>query len=309
MNPRSPDVSVVIATRDRARHLQETLDSLSRVQVPEGVEAEVVLVDNGSTDETSQVMRRFSPAQFQVQLLAEAKPGKSVALNAALRRTESEVVLFTDDDVRLPPDWIEQMAMPVLEGRADALVGGVKIARHLLRPWMSPVHRSLLASTEMIDPERPTRLVGANMCIRRSCVESVGYFDEELGPGRLGLAEETLMTRQLYKAGYTVATNFECVVEHHFDESRLRRDAQLGLARRIGASEGYIAYHWHHSSSKRWSLVARGYWTTFKLAFFRWRPGKQINGTDGLSLEELELVRSSSRIRQQLLERRRARKY
>lgn len=309
MNPRQADVSVLIATRDRAGPLQATLDSLSRVEVSDGLAVDVVLVDNGSRDDTSEVMRRFSPPHFRVRVLGEETPGKAVALNAGLRRIESEVVLFTDDDVRLPLDWIHQMATPVLRGDADAIAGGVTIPHHLLRPWMTPVHRSLLASTEMIDPESPSRLVGANMSIRRSCIESVGYFDEELGPGKLGLAEETLLTRQLYKQGYSVTTNFDCVVEHHFDESRLRRDSQLGIARRIGASEGYIAHHWHHGSSKWLTLAARAHWSSMKLSWLRWRLRKRSTDADGLSLEELELVRYLSRLRQRMLERRRVRKY
>src|SRR6266571_194474 len=93
-------VSVIIATRNRAALLAETLDALSRQRWPrDGFE--IVVADNGSTDHTRALVesvagRTSVPA---VQYLYVVEPGKSHAVNAALRFARGDLLAFTDDDV------------------------------------------------------------------------------------------------------------------------------------------------------------------------------------------------------------------
>ncbi len=246
-------VSIVICTRDRAENLRLTLDSIRRCESPGDMAAEMVVVDNGSTDGTNQVISeaRFNGAP--VRRVWEPAPGLSRARNAALRATSSDILLFTDDDVRVPPRWIAGMCAPILSGAMDAVAGGVhfpaeyepRLAREPLRS-----RRGWLASTERTDPDQPNCLVGANMAFSRRAADAVGEFDPQLGAGALGFCEETLFASRLLAAGCRIGTAFSVSVEHHFDLSRLTRATLLNMAARMGRSAAYVDYHWEQADAQ-----------------------------------------------------------
>jgi hypothetical protein len=127
------------------------------------------------------------------------------------------MILFTDDDVRPPEDWIDGMCEPILLGKAQAVAGGVRIAPKLHRPWMEALHRGWLASTEGIDPAAPYTMFGANMGFSREVLSKVPAFDTELGPGALGFGDEMLFSWQLLEAGYQIHGALDVAVEHHFE--------------------------------------------------------------------------------------------
>lgn len=233
------------------------LASLASVQVPTGTEVELLLVDNGSSDATADVIRGFCPGSMDVRHLWEPRPGKSRALNRAIPRATGDIFLFTDDDVRFPVDWIAGMIRPLLWGEADAVAGGVRLASHLQFPGMTPKAASLLASTDGLDPARPQRLVGANMAVHRRVFEVIAGFDVELGPGRLGLEEDTLLSLQMRAADMRIVGAFDVAVEHHPGDDRLRRDVLIQAVERLGRSDAYVSYHWRHEN---------GFWGRSRMA-------------------------------------------
>lgn len=156
-------VSIIIVTRDRAGDLKQTLQAMRQVAVTDGLEAELLVVDNGSSDETANVVMSCEPGSIPVRYTCEPRAGQSIGRNRGLAETTGEMILFTDDDVRPPVDWLSGMCEPMAQGRADAVCGGVRLAPHLLRPWMTQLHRSWLASTEWLTPGAVQSMVGANM--------------------------------------------------------------------------------------------------------------------------------------------------
>jgi glucosyl-dolichyl phosphate glucuronosyltransferase len=246
-----PSISIIIVTRNRADSLRETLKAMEQVRVPSDWEVELLIVDNGSTDHTGSVVREFANAPWTLRYFVEHRLGKTIALNSGLRIAKGEIFLFTDDDVRPCREWISGMCAPLLSGRADAVVGGIAIAPHLLRPWMKPQHRSWLASTEEISPESPNCMVGANMGFSRKVLEKVPGFDERLGPGAIGYGDDTFFGCQLREAGYVIVSAFDIIVEHHFDPSRLTAEHFRRMARGMGRKTAYIVYHWGHDHIPR----------------------------------------------------------
>jgi len=245
-------VSIVICTRDRAAFLQKTLASLEAMAVPEPCDAELLVVDNGSSDETAAVIDAFQPDALRVRALREPRPGKSHALNTALRGAHGEVLLFTDDDVHVPRDWIAGMTRPIIEDGADAVAGGVKLAAYLDPAGMTPQTRAILAETDgQLDPDRPARMVGANMAVHRRVFEVIPEFDTDLGPGQLGFEDDTLLSLQMHQAGLRIAGALDVVVDHHPDSSRAQRSVLRSIAERIGRSEAYVGYHWRHQDASR----------------------------------------------------------
>lgn len=242
--------SIIICTRNRADSLQETLKSFEQINLPKTISVDLLVVDNGSSDHTKQVVHQCTLSHIPVRYVFEERKGLSRARNRALRETAGEIILFTDDDVRPSLNWIAGMCQPLTNGQAEAVAGGVRPAPHLLTPWLlnSP-DKWMVALTDGVG-QRYLRddesLIGASMGFLRRVLEKVPEFDVELGAGAIGSAEDTVFTKQLKLAGYRCYADFEITVEHHFDPNRLTVPAFLDLARAIGRSAAYIQYHFEH---------------------------------------------------------------
>jgi glycosyltransferase involved in cell wall biosynthesis len=243
----TPMVSIIVCTRNRAQSLLATVETIGRCKIPEDLPSELLIVDNGSTDETADAVRQIHPPNIPLRYIFEPEAGQSRARNRGLVDADGGILLFTDDDVRVPPDWIEGMCRPILSGAADAVAGGVRFPVELDRRLK--VCRSWFASTEAILSDRPDRFVGANMAFSRDVLGNVPAFDVELGPGASGFGDETLFCFQLRAAGFRLVTRFDVAVEHHLDPARLTRARLIEMARQMGRSKAYIAHHWRHAES------------------------------------------------------------
>jgi glycosyltransferase involved in cell wall biosynthesis len=245
-------ISVIICTRNRGEFLRDTLESLAKVVAPKGDFVELIVVDNGSTDHTKEVVKQSVLSAFNsVTVVDEHRPGLSHARNTAVAAAEGDILLFTDDDVRVPKDWISGMVQPIRSGRADAVAGGVELAPHLQREWQhrDPELTSPLATTHTICADDPTRLVGANMAVARQVFEHVPAFAPELDAGSaLGLGGDTLFSLQLQDAGFRLVAAFDVAVEHNCSPDRLSRASYLNYVEKVGRSEAYIDYHWRGQS-------------------------------------------------------------
>jgi glycosyltransferase involved in cell wall biosynthesis len=207
---------------------------------------EIFVVDNGSSDGTSEVVQRQVGRSIPVRYVNEPRAGLSNARNTGLSHSKGDIIIFTDDDLRFPKPWLETMCEPFVGKRGEAVAGNVDLAPHLRRPWMTPTHRAWLASTERLHPLNPSEMVGANMAFTRSVLDYVPFFDPELGAGASGFGEENLFASQLKIAGLKIARSKGPPVIHHFDEKRLMRSSWLSAAKALGISTGYLDYHWRH---------------------------------------------------------------
>ena len=281
------NASIIIVTRDRAEDLRLTLAAMGGLEVPAGFEVELLVIDNGSSDDTAEVVRSCAIPGISVRYVLEKKPGLSNGRNRGLAEAKGDIILFTDDDVRPPADWIAGMCEPILSGKADAVAGGVRIAPGLLRPWMSPMHRSWLASSEWLESGKPQAMVGANMGFSRKVLEKVPGFDSELGAGALGSGEESLFSAQLIAAGYRIADRMDLCMEHHFQPSRLKRSSWLDAAEKLGISHAYRGHHWEHWGCRLGKL--RHLIASAKLAAWRATHPSEIRD-EGCSADELNLL-------------------
>lgn len=242
------NATIIVCTYNRARDLDATLAALRQVQLPHDFSVDALIVDNGSTDETPNVVAVHRGGALEVSYLHEARRGKGHAYNRGLAESRGEIAIFTDDDVRPHRDWIRCLCAPIREGRADAVAGAIAIAPHLIRPWMTPLHRSLLAATDDWDWSKPSAMNGANMAFAKYVLAKVPAFDPALGPGALGFWDEALFSRQLAQAGFRIAGAPGAIVEHHFSPDRLTHAAFADRATREGRSLAYVAWHWGHVS-------------------------------------------------------------
>jgi GT2 family glycosyltransferase len=299
------NVSILLVTRNRAEDLRQTLGAMTRVEVPEGLEVELLVVDNGSKDHTAEVAKSATGLPFPVRYILESREGKSNGLNRGLAESKGEMILFTDDDVRPPADWVTGMYAPISSGVADVVAGGVRLAPSLDRPWMTSTHRSWLAATEWLDSDAES-LVGANMAISRKVLEKVPGFDPELGGGGLGFCEDGLFASQLKAAGFRFAKCLDVCIEHHPDPSRLSRRSWLEAAEKRGISYAYRGHHWEHWGCRFGR--SRFFKASFELIAWRLRNSARIRA-EGCDEKELDLVYKRAMVLRHVLERHKPRKY
>ncbi len=300
-----PLISIIVCTRDRADELSRTLAALARIQIPPGG-AELIIVDNASTDDTPQVIRQTGLPNLAVRSVRQPQPGLSRARNLGLQTASGEILVFTDDDVRPTEDWAVEMARPLIDRRCHAVVGRVEFPPELSRPWMSRLYAEWLAGVDRAPEERP-ELIGANMAFHRCVLDRVPEFDPALGPGALGFADDTLFSHQLEQAGFRLGYAERAVVFHHFGESRLRRSAWLDAAHKRGRADGYLSYQWLHNEPS--TVRLRGLWWSAKLSARRLVRPPVAPEAEGCDWWEISYIRMRAKFRQILLERRRPRNY
>ena len=107
----TPRPTVLLATRNRASTLEAVLSTYCCLVSPPGG-WDIVVVDNGSSDRTTEVVRSFRD-RLPITYAFEGKPGKNAALNTGLAHVTGDVIVFTDDDIFPQADWLVRMCEAV----------------------------------------------------------------------------------------------------------------------------------------------------------------------------------------------------
>ena len=235
----TPDVAVIICTRNRAEHLAEMLPSLTQLYIPDGLTVDAIIVDNGSTDATQTVIAETMQGCGWLRTVREPKPGLSNARNAGVEATAAPIVLFTDDDVRIPADWLAGMMQVFNEPDIHIVQGHIVLAESIVLPWMEWVHRAGLA--EFTGDEAKT-VIGANFGFRRTAWERVGGFDARFGAGTpIGFGDDTLFGHKVRRHFGDIAIYSGAPIVHYPDTSRLTRESLLKRTRLGAISELWVA--------------------------------------------------------------------
>jgi len=307
LNHTIPEISVIIASRNGRDRIPQTINSLLCQRANEPIPWELIFIDNGSTDNTAEIVQNMWTSGIPLHILTEPKTGKSHALNRALLHAQGEILGFIDDDVIPQSDWLTVIHKTFLDQETFAIMGKVILPDNLLRPWMQPLHRSRLASTEVLDSANPVEFLGANMAIRRKILDNVPSFDTELGPGALGFGDDSLFSYQLLEAGYKIKYIESVIVEHHFEEKRLYYTEWINDAKKRGESRAYIAYHWAHVNE----TCLRQKYVIALIRLIRWKISHPINKShrEGCSIREIRLVEQASYLKRLLFESKRERLY
>jgi GT2 family glycosyltransferase len=201
-------VTVAICTRNRAELLSSAIESVLDQLRP--ANAELLIVDNGSSDGTRELVDTFVRRRKDVFYLFEGVPGLSRARNAALERSKAGVVAYLDDDAVADPGWLEGVRGAFADPHVDAAGGPVRLGfTEVAPPWLVvPSHAaSMLGALDFGAHERdlqpPQGPYGCNMAVRTESALRVGAFDPRLGHNAtsLGAAEETELFMRLHKAG------------------------------------------------------------------------------------------------------------
>ncbi len=116
-------IEVAICTRNRAELLRGTLFSIANCLIPNDWQLRVIVVDNDSTDETPSVLESCN-AKIPLTAVVEKQLGHTHARNAAIAQSEAELVVWTDDDVCVPCNWLDNYIQAYFANPTDSFWGG-----------------------------------------------------------------------------------------------------------------------------------------------------------------------------------------
>ena len=244
-----PDTSIsaIICTHNRDTYLGAAIDSLLAQNTALGFE--VIVVDNGSSDRTAEVVKqRLSDPRLKY--VFEPVLGLSVARNTGAVNASGEILAYLDDDAVASASWL-QILYSAYQGNSKLAIAGGKVT--LLWPqgiqpprWLSPGLAANLGAydlgTSVVYIENPGLTPrGLNYSIRSSFLAEIGGFDTNLGRvGKNLLSNEELqMTELALKRGWQVAYLPDALAAHNVSPERLNRSWFFSRGWWQGISECY----------------------------------------------------------------------
>jgi glucosyl-dolichyl phosphate glucuronosyltransferase len=226
------DITVIVCTYNRSQSLAKALESIAGSHLPDSVDWEVVVVDNNSRDQTREVIEGFCrryPQRFRY--VFESAQGLSYARNAGIRESRGDIIAFTDDDLTVQPDWLQNLTEPLRDEKWAGAGGRILPAQTFVAPdWYAPdgpysMGGVLYAHFDLGD--KPGELDraphGANMAFRKSVFDKYGNFRVYLGvsPGTDLCNEDTEFGRRLLSGGERLYYAPSAAVYHEISPKRL----------------------------------------------------------------------------------------
>jgi len=236
MSARDVTVSVVVPAWNAGQTIGTTVSALlMQTAAPD----EIIIVDDGSTDETIEALAGFGDA---IKVIRRPNGGPSAARNTGVREATSDLIAFTDSDCVPERNWLAGL-LAGFDTSDSAQPKGVGGVGGLVRGVGGSLTGEYVDVVRLLDPEPDTRgeipyLITANACFRRSALLEVGLFDE--GFRRPG-GEEAELGYRLRQAGYRFRLAPSALVHHH------HRQSIGGLIRTLmnyGAGAARIASLW-----------------------------------------------------------------
>lgn len=241
------DVTVAICTWNRAPLLDQTLTCLAKLDVPAGLCWELIVVDNNGNDDTPAVLAKHA-GLLPLVALREAKQGHSHARNRAVEAARGSLVIWTDDDVLVPPQWLAEYSKAAAAHPEASYFGGP------VRPWFEMPPPAWIAENlaelgicwalldhgpEVREMRPPEYAYGANIAFR---IEAMKRFPFDPAYGRVGMqlssGDETRVQDAIVAAGGHGVWVGTAPVEHFLPAKRMTVD----YARSILYWMGYQGY-------------------------------------------------------------------
>jgi glucosyl-dolichyl phosphate glucuronosyltransferase len=179
------EISVVMSTYNRCDLLDQDIEALLN-QKTDGVEYEVILVDNNSTDNTARKIASYAQRDSRLRYVFEGRQGVAYGRNAGIAAARADVIAFCDDDVYVAEDWLQKIRQALLRYPEAEFVGG-----KVLPVWRQPPPRWIMTKMGPLAlqdyGEEPMRvsmenarcLVSACLAVRRRAFDKAGLFPLE----------------------------------------------------------------------------------------------------------------------------------
>ena len=264
MTKKQAHILVVLATYNGGARLARTLESFCASRAVGDSGWQMLVVDNGSTDDSRAIAISFAK-RLPLTLITETRPGKNTALNAGLdwaakQAKKPDFFLFIDDDILTPTDWLSAWRAELLETPDFDLYGAFVVA-----DWPRggvPDHILKGADIEhafSLHPESLSRgavgygvIHGNMMGVRPRGFTSGRRFDEAIGPkagaGGYIPGSESSFNMAAEKAGFRAWMARDIIVAHQVRPDQMTEGWLLGRAYRLGRGQAT----WDHMLGHRY---------------------------------------------------------
>ena len=259
-----PLISVIISTHNGEPRLKTTLPSHFKQTAPPN-SYEIILVDNASTDRTHEYISSLSANNPQLRYVYEKNLGLHNARHAGARAAKGEIVLFTDDDASVDPNWIQSYLHAFQSHPLMNAAGGPvePLWEETPEEWLSNLisDGKFFPALGLMKPFNTFRLTpdcfffGVNLAIEKKLLFELGGFNpESFGDTWLGDGESGLL-RKLWQNGKHVGFIHDARVHHNIPKHRMSIAYLKHWSRNWGASDSYTKYSQHMPGKISCSLI------------------------------------------------------
>lgn len=210
--PRSepPSVSILIPAFNEEAHLRDKLDNLADLDYPED-KLETIIVSDGSSDRTNEILQNIRTAHTHVLLLPERR-GKANALNLAAAEASGSILLFSDAATLLPRDGVHKLARHFRDPSVGAVCGSLEFAGSNESKRTEGVYWKYESALRIMEARLGATLTasGAYYAIRRSCYQPLKST---------AILDDFLIPMNVRKQGYRVVYDPEAVAQEFSEAS------------------------------------------------------------------------------------------
>lgn len=202
-----PPVSVIIPARNEEMVIKGTLEAMQKLLYPRG-RMEFVIVDDGSTDRTAEIVTRIADADRRIKLVQLKRKkqghGKAGALNRALKGVRNDIIAVYDADNRPEPKSLEILVRRLMaDDSLGAALGKIRIVNRYQNLLTRFINLETLAFQWIIQAGRcalsgVSILPGTNFVIRKQVLDECGGWDEK------AMTEDTELSIRIYKRGWKI---------------------------------------------------------------------------------------------------------
>lgn len=234
-----PTVTVIVPVYNEEVVIEKTITSILKSNYPI---TEILVVDDGSTDNTASVVEDTFYYYHRVRLIRKRNGGKSSALNLGFKRARGEIVITIDADTLLAKETISHLVSSFRDPEVAAVSGNCKIGniRNLLTLWqhIEYVTANNLERRACEELNIITVVPGSNSAWRKSAVKEVGYYDTDT------LAEDTDMTIKILNKGYKIIYDDRAISYEECPEK-----VRAFIKQRFRWSYGILQCTWKHKGN------------------------------------------------------------
>jgi glycosyltransferase involved in cell wall biosynthesis len=264
-------LSIIIPTRNRSDLLSRALNSIIE-QTFDQRDFEIIVVDNGSKDMTRSVSWNFSKCFKNFKYFYEVNPGLHSGRHVGLKRSQGEIVVFADDDIKAFPTWLEGIAEAFQNN--DVILAGGKILPlfesepplWLVKLWeKSRDEGRILGYLSLLDLGNSTKdispyhVFGCNYSIRKPALVEAGGFHPDAMPPELVRYRgdgETYVSKFIFENGYRALYHPKASVYHWVPEERMTEVYFCKRAYLQGISDSYSKIR-YDGEKFHWGTVIR----------------------------------------------------
>lgn len=190
-----PNISVIIPAYNEEKNIAACIDSVYTTDYPLS-KIEVIVADDGSTDNTLEILREYS----NITVLKQAHKGKSAALNLAVKHAKNDFVLCIDADSTLDRDCVGELVKPLANPKIGATTGTSKV-KNISNIWtifqnIEYHYNNLIRKSFSSVFKNGIWFFGALACYRKSVLKKIGYFKKDT------LTEDMDIALEIHTAGY-----------------------------------------------------------------------------------------------------------